>query len=651
MTAARPPHRPPRAAPAAPAIELLGTQVVPGFLRGLVQPCLRVQVQLAPGADARRCAGAAAALPPLPPACRSGGVAGLPPTPGGALALLLAEWLVRLQTGAGLEVSCGAVLELLRPLPGHPGRLQAVVLVPGPLPSLLTSVVAPLVAEVNALLLGTTGDPGGLERLRTALARWAPAGTNNRHFLREAGALGIPVLPLPGGVFQLGWGRRARLFKSSITDTTPAVASAWARDKVATNALFRMAGLPVPAQRAVPSLDAALKAAQQMGYPVVIKPVNLDQGLGVEADLRNEAELRAAYGRSVRHGSPLVLEQHVRGDDYRVYTMDGELLGVAHRVPAQVLGDGVATVAQLVAAANVLRRQGAGHVTVYKPIELDAEALDLLAREGFEPGSVVPAGRALRLRRSANASRGGTSLDVTARIHPDNAALCLQAAALLRLDIAGLDLLIPDIARSWREVGAAFCEANAQPQMGGAHPWIFERILQRAVTARGRVPAVLVLGPSGEPVLGLAVVQALGRAGWPAALVHGRGADLIGRTRAAVMRPALGAVVVQTDGVGMDQSGLPLDAFDVLVISDWALPATAQAAVLAWLTLHVRGVALVDEPVDAAVGVTSDGAASVGPCRAVLGRCLGAQRVQWLPGAPAVPAAVLRHVQTLSDGG
>lgn len=639
-------------------MELVGTQVVPGFLQGLVQPCLRVQVQLVAGADPRRCAAAAAALEPLAPACISR-VAGLPPTPGSTLALLLAEWLVRLQTSAGLGVFCGAVLELLRPVPGRPGWLEAVVLVPGPLPGVLTAVVAPLVADVNALLLGAAGDPDGLQRLVTALARWAPGGTNNRHFLREAGALGIPVLALPGGVFQLGWGRRARLFKSSITDTTTALGTSWSKDKAATNALFRMAGLPVPAQRAVASLDAALKAAQRIGYPVVIKPVNLDQGLGVEADLRNEAELRAAYGRSVQHGSPLVLEQHVRGEDHRVYTMDGELLGVAHRIPAQVVGDGVATVAQLVAQANAQRRQLDSGSGLYKPIELDTEALDLLAREALNPASVVPIGRVLRLRRAANLSRGGTSVDVTHLIHPDNVDLCLQAAALLRLDIAGLDLLIPDIARSWREVGAAFCEANAQPQMGGAHPWMFERILQRCMTARGRVPAVLVLGPSGEPVLGRALAQALGRAGWPAAVVQGRGGDLIERTRAAVMRPALGAVVVQTDGVGIARFGLPLDAFDVLVVSDWALPATEQAAALAWLARHVSGVVVWDEagetPPDAvATGRATAGGQLLERWSAVQPPLAGRdgtpmKRLQRVAGSNGLPDVVLRCVRALCD--
>jgi cyanophycin synthetase len=627
----------------APALKLMGTQVVPGYLRGLAQPCLRVYMELAANADPVRCAPVEAALEPLPVACSIRCVDGLPPTARHALPFLLAEWLVRLQASAGMVVWSGVVLEILRPLPGHPQRLEAMVLVPTSMPGVLIALVAPLVEHVNALLQDTPADPAALLRLVEELARWAPGGTNNRHFLREAGALGMPVLQLPGGVFQMGWGRRSRLFRSSITDSTSAVATAWAKDKSATNALLHMAGLPVPAQRAVGSLDAALKAASQIGYPVVIKPVNLDQGVGVEADLRDETDLRAAHSRAVRHGSPLVLEKHVPGEDYRVFVINGELLGVAHRKPAQVVGDGIATVAQLVEQVNAQR----GRATVYKPIELDAEALDLMDRAGFEPVSVVPAGQVLRLRRSANSSRGGTSQDATHLVHPDNVALCVQAAGLLRLDIAGLDLLISDIARSWREVGAAFCEVNAQPQMGGSHPWIFKRILRRYLVGKGRVPAVLVLTGACDGALGGAVAQALEGGGWKTVLVQGNDPALLQRCRAAVMQPDLGAVVVQTDGAGLARQGVPLDRFDVLVVSGWTLAGPLRQPVLTLLAPHVGGMALVDE-VGSAAGT---GNASDHSCRPVLLRRLGAQRVQMVPDTQALPAAVLCCVQALPDGG
>jgi cyanophycin synthetase len=643
----------------APLLSLVGTQVVHGFVRGLQQASVRVQVNFDAQVDVGRCEGLTRGLEALPPSCKTRSLVGLQDAHLQALPIVLADFLVRLQLSAGWGVWSGAVVETVRPVPGQAGRLQALLLVPGPLPALLAKVVAPWVAHANALLLGREPANADMGRWVPAMARWAPGGTNNRHFLREAHAMGVPMLQLPGGVFQLGWGRYARLFKSSITDQTTAVGTAWAKDKAATNTLLRMGGLPVPEQRSVASLDVAVKEAAALGYPVVLKPVNLDQGLGVEADLRNEAELRAAYARSASHKSALILEKHVQGEDYRVYVVQGQLMAVAHRVPAQVTGDGQSTVQALVLKANEDKRQAHASTSVYKPITLDEEALALLSREGLDVSSVLPAGRVQRLRRSANSSRGGTSVDVTFAIHPDNAALCVQAAALLRLDIAGLDLLIPDIARSWRETGAAFCEVNAQPQMGGAQPWIFERILRCYLKGKGRIPTVLVLsdapkaGVDQPGALGESLAQVIQSHVGATNFVLGQDAALYERCRSAVMRPDLGALVVQIDGASMAYQGLPLDRWDVLVVSQWSVTGAIRQQILAGLAPHVQGVAVVDTtPVPASPVLRRVvGSRTPGPSNAeILNRWLGPERVKEAAGHEALKAAVLQWVEALPDG-
>ena len=122
------------------------------------------------------------------------------------------------------------------------------------------------------------------------------------------------------------------------------------------------------------SANEAMLIASQLGYPVVLKPVNLDQGVGVEAGLRGEAELRVAHGRSSQHARVLLVEKHVWGEDYRVDVMLGEVVGVAHRTPARVVGDGARSMADLVAAANREREALGGAAMLFKPIELDDES-------------------------------------------------------------------------------------------------------------------------------------------------------------------------------------------------------------------------------------------------------------------------------------
>ena len=619
-------------------LQIEHTQAVPGCLFGLGQSSLLARLRFAPSENTealtQRFLGA---LAPHLPNVDGFALVALAPLPAEVAPVLtaLAGAVHRLQVAAGLTVLLKArLLEVT--------SFHCTLALPGPVPSAVGAALAWAVQALDTVAANppATTLPENLWRthavLHERLARLAPKGTNKPHLLRVAYALGIPVLALPGGVYQFGWGRRSRLFNSTISDGTSVIGTAWAKNKHQTNALLRMAGLPVPEQAVVASLEEAVAAAQRIGYPVVLKPANLDQGVGVEAGLRNEAELRRAHTRSSLHAITLLLEQHVPGDDYRVDVMQGEVVGAVHRTPAQVVGDGVQCVADLVAAAN-RERQANESASLLKPIELDAEALELLALDGLDTQSVLAAGQKAVLRRTANVSRGGTPVDVTHLIHPDNAALCVQAAALLRLDIAGLDLLIPDISRSWREVGGAFCEVNAQPQTGGAHPWMFEKILKRFVVGRGRIPAVLVLNNNNDSKRALAseVVAALTQAGLRTTQVQGKGQALLEGCRAQLMAPDLGAIVVVTDGADLLQWGLPMDRFDVLAVDGWTMPDADKHRTLRLLEHHVNQVMVGEQA----------------PELGVLQQRWGKERVRVLANTEALPKTIAIALMALADAG
>jgi cyanophycin synthetase len=621
-------------------LQIERTQAIPGYLFGLAQSSLLVRLRLAPsvGAEslAERWLNALAAHLPAVEGLTLVTAPRAQTLPSALRPLLEAVVGVvhRLQVAAGLTVLPEA--RLLGAANGH-----CALALPGPVPAAVGEALVWSLQSLYALaadpLAVALTEPlvNALASLQKRLSRWAPGGTNRRHFLRVAYALGIPVLALPGGVFQFGWGRRSRLFNSTITDGTGAIATAWAKNKHHTNALLRMAGLPVPAQEMVTTLEAAIAAAQRIGYPVVLKPANLDQGVGVEAGLRNEAELRLAHVRTSQHATMLLLEKHVPGDDYRINVVLGKVMGVSHRTPARVVGDGVHSVTDLVAAANRQRQAPGGVATIYKPIEVDSEALELMAREGLDENSVLSQARVLTLRRTANSSRGGSAVDVTHLVHPDNLALCVKAAALLRLDIAGLDLLITDISRSWREVGAAFCEVNAQPQTGGAHPWMFERILKRFVVGRGRVPALLVLAKAGKSPVASDIVAALEHAGLATEQVQGTAQALLFDCRAQLIVPDLGAIVVVTDGAELLRWGLPLDRFDLLVLDDCGLAETDLKRALGLLEPHIARVLATNST----------------PSLGALAQAWGQDRWRQLVSRQALVGEVVRRVSELADGG
>ena len=434
-------------------------------------------------------------------------------------------------------------------------------------------------------------DTASLESLLERMSRHTARGYNNRFFLSAAHDLRIPWLPLPGGVFQYGWGSRGRWMDSAFTQSTSIISGKAARNKAVASALLRQAGLPVPPHRVVKSLEAAIEAARNLGYPVVVKPNSQDGGVGVSAGLNSEQELRSGFERARQHAQDILVEKHVEGRDYRVYVFRGRAIGAIERVPAGVTGDGAQTVRALVAAANRDPRRGDHAWSMLAPIVLDEEAMELLALEGLTVESVPEAGRFVRLRRAANIGSGGTPVPVFHRMHPDNIQLCERAAQALRLDLAGIDLLMPDIARSWRETGAGICEINAQPQISTvAAPHLHARLLREFVPGGGRIPSALVLSSGTRPSIVRESAELLSRLGIRAGTVSAEGVyvgthcirakrgPILPDTRTVLIDQSSEAILLDTDGTDLASTGLPLDRFDVLAIADWSTPADRLAA-------------------------------------------------------------------------
>ncbi len=346
--------------------------------------------------------------------------------------------------------------------------------------------------------VATEGLREELQKLITACKRQSPSGVNTLLFLQAAHDEGIPWRHVANNVYQFGWGSKARWLDSSFTDETSRISTGLARDKLACATLLRDAGLPVPLHKEVASKQQALAAAESLGYPVVVKPANLDGGRGVFTGLQTPAAVQKAYAKASTLGKRILVEQHVEGNDYRLQVCKGEVLWIMHRRPAYVVGDGEATVEALIDQTNRRRAIPTADPMAEQgrnPIVIDDEVRDWLANQGLRLASVPAAGRHVRLRGAANISSGGTREAALHQAHPDNLALASLAARLMRLDLAGIDLLIPDISRSWIEGGAAICEVNAQPQIS-RH--LHRVILPRLVINNGRIPIVVIIGTAND---------------------------------------------------------------------------------------------------------------------------------------------------------
>ena len=264
---------------------------------------------------------------------------------------------------------------------------------------------------------------------------------------------------------QLGHGKHQQRVQATVTGETRHIAVEIASDKEDTRSLLASMGLPVPRQALVYGPDDAVDEAEAIGYPVVTKPLNANHGRGVSIRLTDEAQVRAGYDRATEHGTSngVLVESFVSGFDHRMLVVDGALVAVAKRVPGHVVGDGEHTIAELVEIVNRDPRRGVGHEKALTRIEIDAQAERLLDRAGYTAGTVLPDGETFFLRATANLSTGGTAIDLTDVVHPDNRDMAVRAVRAVGLDVGGVDFLSDDVTQSWRDVGGAIVEVNAAP--------------------------------------------------------------------------------------------------------------------------------------------------------------------------------------------
>ena len=304
-----------------------------------------------------------------------------------------------------------------------------------------------------------------LERL-IRLAERRQFGPSTQAIIDEAVTRDIPWMRLnEHSLVQLGQGKYQQRIRATMTSKTSALAVDIAGDKKMTNQLLAAAGLPVPRSEVVRAEDAAVAAANRIGFPVVAKPLDGNHGRGVALDLRTDRAVRTGFRRAQKESRRgfVVVESFVTGSDYRVLVIGGKMVAIAERVPAHVTGDGRHAIRWLVDKENQDPRRGIGHEKVLTRIKVDEAALELLKKQGFGIDDVPPKGERVLLAATGNMSTGGISIDRTWEAHEDNVEIAEEAARVVGLDVAGIDFLAIDISQPVREAGGAIVEVNAAP--------------------------------------------------------------------------------------------------------------------------------------------------------------------------------------------
>jgi cyanophycin synthetase len=379
---------------------------------------------------------------------------------------------------------------------------------------------------------------------------------------------------------QLGQGHRQQRLWNTLFSNESGLARDYARNKSLALNLLAQLNLPVGHIAAVSDIADARRSAREIGYPLVLKPVQGRQGESVYVGLRDDDELTAASTAARINERPHLLQSFFPGDDHRMLVIDGRLVAAVRRDPAAVRGDGRRTVAELVERENRDRRRVAG--SGLKPIKLTEDSDRILVRQGSSRGAVPEKGRIVRVIGTANTATGGTVTDVLATVHPDNERLAVRAGKAIGLRVAGVDFICPDISKSWREVGGGICEVNTTV---GLHPELrpgpgitVPDLLVATMFPRGddgRIPTAMVTGTTGKTSTSTMLASILSAAGHVVGCATTEGVridteivahgDLASADGAAlVLRdPMVTAAVLETARGGIVKTGIYLDRCDV----------------------------------------------------------------------------------------
>lgn len=308
----------------------------------------------------------------------------------------------------------------------------------------------------------------------------------------------VPVLPLAAGsrIWQFGWGARSRSFFETASDADGFVGTRIAKSKALSKTIMQGLGLPTPPGLLVDSVGELPAAAERVGWPCVVKPMDSGGGKGVTAGIRSVADLEQSFAHARKFSrSPVLVEAFVPGEDHRLTVIDGSLVAVTRREASAVTGDGVRTIGELLGDLNSRRSANLVASGYHYPIAMDATLAAHLSRQGLQPDAVPAAGQRVSLRSNANRSTGGVCFNVT-EIHPELRAMAEGLARTLGLSALGLDYITRDVMQPPAAENGAFIEFNATPDMavvvaGGMDE--AEIGLRLLGPLPGRIPFVLVL--------------------------------------------------------------------------------------------------------------------------------------------------------------
>ncbi len=361
----------------------------------------------------------------------------------------------------------------------------------------------------EALISGDTYDmEEDIQRMRE-LREAQRLGPSTGSIVEEAESRGIPWIRLNKySLCQLGYGANQKRIQATVTSETSSIGVELACDKEDTKFLLERAEIEVPRGDII-SRESSLEAAcKYVGFPLVIKPIDGNHGRGITVDINSIEDAHEAFKMAKQVSGRVIVEKFITGEDYRFLVINYQLVAVAKRSPAHVIGNGKHTIEELVAEVNKDPRRGYGHEKELTAITINELTQTIIKDAGYNVDSVLAEGEKLILKDTANLSTGGTAEDMTDIVHPANVSMAERISKIIDLDICGIDVMTSDISKPLSETGGAILEVNAGPgfRMHLAPTTGLPRNVAAPVVDKlfprqgdtGRIPIIAVTGTNGK---------------------------------------------------------------------------------------------------------------------------------------------------------
>ena len=235
-------------------------------------------------------------------------------------------------------------------------------------------------------------------------------------------------------------------------------------NKVVTKKILQINDIKVPDGSEFDNMDDAISEIDNfINKPIVIKPksTNFGTGISIFPQGSNKEDIKRAFEIAFKYDNTVLVEEFISGKEYRFLVIGDKVVGILHRVPANVVGDGEKSIRQLVEIKNQSPLRGKGYKTPLEKINLDESAALFLKHRGLDFDYIPKKDEIVYLRENSNISTGGDSIDYTDDIPQKFKDIAVRASKSIGANICGVDMMIDDYTNESSQY--AIIELNFNP--------------------------------------------------------------------------------------------------------------------------------------------------------------------------------------------